>query len=86
MGQLPNEQRTVMMLCYYDECSIQEIVSITGAEFMAKSRLNHARKALEKLILKREKQDKVRSPQSTRPCRSGCCSYKGKILPRIRKS
>ena len=61
VDQLPDEQRTAVMLYYYDQCPIKHIASILEcAEGTVKSRLNYARKALEKLILQREQRDGVR--------------------------
>lgn len=61
VDQLPDEQRTAVMLYYYDQCPIKQIASILQcAEGTVKSRLNYARKALEKLILQREQRDGVR--------------------------
>ena len=61
VDQLPDEQRTAVMLYYYDQCPVRQIASILQcAEGTVKSRLNYARKALEKLILLREQRDGVR--------------------------
>lgn len=61
VDQLPDEQRTAVMLYYYDQCPVRQIASILQcAEGTVKSRLNYARKALEKLILKREQRDGIR--------------------------
>lgn len=61
VDQLPDEQRTAVMLYYYDQCPIKHIASILEcAEGTVKSRLNYARRALEKLILQREQRDGVR--------------------------
>lgn len=61
IDQLPETQRITMMLYYYDECAVAQIASITGcAEGTVKSRLNYARKNLEKLILQRENRDSIR--------------------------
>ena len=61
VDQLPDEQRTAVMLYYYDQCPVKQIASVLQcAEGTVKSRLNYARKALEKLILQREQRDGVR--------------------------
>ena len=61
VDELPDEQRTAVMLYYYDQCPIKQIASIMEcAEGTIKSRLNYARKAMEKLILKREQREGVR--------------------------
>ena len=47
VDQLPDEQRTAVMLYYYDQCPIKHIASILEcAEGTVKSRLNYARKAI----------------------------------------
>ncbi|MGN1002909.1 MAG: sigma-70 family RNA polymerase sigma factor [Oscillospiraceae bacterium] len=61
LDQLPEEQRTAVLLYYYDEYSIKEIASVMGcAEGTVKSRLNYARKALEKSITQREQREGIR--------------------------
>ena len=58
---LPPEQRMCVLFYYYDEMSVREIAqAMETSEGTVKSRLNYARKALEKLILQREQRDGVR--------------------------
>ena len=59
--QLPEEQRTTVMMFYYDNCAVKEIAqAMSCAEGTVKSRLNYARKNLEKLILRQGETGAVR--------------------------
>lgn len=61
VDELPQEQRETVMLFYYDQCAVREIAQIMScAEGTVKSRLNYARRQLEKLIFQREQRDGVR--------------------------
>lgn len=51
LNRLPLPQRSVLLLFYIEEFSLEEIADITGANLgTAKSRLHYARKALKSLI------------------------------------
>jgi RNA polymerase sigma-70 factor (ECF subfamily) len=51
LGKLPLPQRSVLLLHYLEDFSIEEIAGITGTEpGTVKSRLHYARKALRKLV------------------------------------
>lgn len=57
--QLPIKQRTVVILFYYNECSVSEIAKLLGClEGTVKSRLHTARKKM-KLILEQEKEELI---------------------------
>lgn len=61
VGKLPEAQRMVTLLFYYDELSVKQIASIMGtSENTAKSRLNYARKALKDGVLDYEKKHGVK--------------------------
>lgn len=58
---LPEEQRTAIILYYYDELSIKEIAEIQGvAEGTVKSRLNYGRKAIKSSVEEYEKKNNVK--------------------------
>ena len=51
INQLTEEQRSVVMMYYYDELSVGQIAEIQGvSEGTVKSRLNYARKAIKKAV------------------------------------
>lgn len=51
VDKLPEEQRTVVILYYYDELSVKQIAEIQGvSEGTVKSRLNYARKAIKSAV------------------------------------
>lgn len=51
LNQLPLPQRSVLLLHFVEEFSLEEIAAITGAQLgTVKSRLHYAKKALRKLI------------------------------------
>ena len=61
VDELPQEQRETVMLFYYDQCAVKEIAQIMScAEGTVKSRLNYARRQLEKRILQREQREGIR--------------------------
>ena len=58
---LPMEQRSAIMLRYFDEISVKEIAEIQGvSEGTVKSRLNYGRKALQKSVEDYEKKNGVK--------------------------
>ena len=51
LNQLPLPQRSVLLLHFMEDFSLEEIAGITGAQpGTVKSRLHYAKKALRKLI------------------------------------
>ena len=61
LAQLPMEQRSAIMLRYFDEVSVREIAEIQGvSEGTVKSRLNYGRKALQKSVEDYEKKNGVK--------------------------
>jgi len=51
LNQLPLPQRSVLLLHFIEDYSLEEIASITGTRVgTVKSRLHYAKKALRKLI------------------------------------
>lgn len=61
VDSLPTEQRTAVILYYYDELSIKEIAEIQGVtEGTVKSRLNYARKAIKASVESYEKKHNVK--------------------------
>ena len=55
LDQLPLPQRSVLLLYFVEDFSLEEIAGITGAAVgTVKSRLHYAKKALRKLILENE--------------------------------
>lgn len=61
IAALPEEQRSAVLLRYFDELSIQEIAQIQGvSEGTVKSRLNYARKAIKKAVEEYEKKNDVK--------------------------
>ena len=61
MAELPMEQRSAIMLRYFDEISVKEIAEIQGvSEGTVKSRLNYARKSLQKSVEEYEKRNGVK--------------------------
>lgn len=61
VDSLPEEQRTAVILYYYDELSIKEIAEIQGVtEGTVKSRLNYARKAIKASVESYEKKHNVK--------------------------
>jgi RNA polymerase sigma-70 factor, ECF subfamily len=51
LGQLPPPQRSVLLLHFVEEFSLDEIAAITGAQLgTVKSRLHYAKRALRKLL------------------------------------
>ena len=51
LNQLPLPQRSVLLLHFIEDFSIEQIAAITGAQAgTVKSRLHYARKALRKLL------------------------------------
>lgn len=61
LAALPMEQRSAIMLRYYDEISVKEIAQIQGvSEGTVKSRLNYGRKALQKSVEEYEKKSGVK--------------------------
>jgi len=55
LNQLPLPQRSVLLLHFVEDFSIEEIAGITGTQLgTVKSRLHYAKKALGKLILENE--------------------------------
>ena len=58
---LPEEQRTAIILYYYDELSVKQIAEIQGVtEGTVKSRLNYARKAIKASVEDYEKKNNVK--------------------------
>lgn len=61
VDSLPGEQRTAVILYYYDELSVKEIAEIQGVtEGTVKSRLNYARKAIKASVESYEKKHNVK--------------------------
>lgn len=61
LAELPMEQRSAIMLRYFDEISVKEIAEIQGvSEGTVKSRLNYGRKALQKSVEDYEKKNGVK--------------------------
>ena len=61
IDSLPEEQRTAVILYYYDELSVKEIAEIQGVtEGTVKSRLNYARKAIKASVESYEKKHNVK--------------------------
>ena len=56
INALPSEQKTTVMLFYYDEMSVRDIAKAMNCSTgTVKSRLNYARKAIEKAVREEEK-------------------------------
>lgn len=61
LAELPMEQRSAIMLRYFDEISVKEIAEIQGVtEGTVKSRLNYGRKAIQKSVEDYEKKNGVK--------------------------
>lgn len=61
IGQLPEEQRTALLMRYFDELPVSEIARIQGvSEGTVKSRLNYGRKAIKKSVEDYEKRSGVK--------------------------
>lgn len=61
VDQLPQAQRAIVLLYYYDSCAIRQIADIMEcSEGTVKSRLNYARKAMQQLIEQTEQRDNIR--------------------------
>jgi len=61
IAALPMEQRSAIMLRYFDEISVKEIAEIQGvSEGTVKSRLNYGRKAIQKSVEEYEKKTGVK--------------------------
>lgn len=61
IAELPMEQRSAIMLRYFDEISVKEIAEIQGVtEGTVKSRLNYGRKAIQKSVEEYEKKNGVK--------------------------
>ena len=61
IAELPMEQRSAIMLRYFDEISVKEIAEIQGvSEGTVKSRLNYGRKAIQKSVEDYEKKNGVK--------------------------
>ena len=61
LDELSPEQRSAVMLYYYDELSVKQIAQIQGvSEGTVKSRLNYARKAIKALVEDYEKRNDVK--------------------------
>ena len=61
LAELPMEQRSAIMLRYFDEIPVKEIAEIQGvSEGTVKSRLNYGRKALQKSVEDYEKKSGVK--------------------------
>lgn len=61
LAALPMEQRSAIMLRYFDEISVKEIAQIQGvSEGTVKSRLNYGRKALQKSVEEYEKKSGIK--------------------------
>ena len=61
IAELPMEQRSALMLRYFDEISVKEIAEIQGvSEGTVKSRLNYARKSLQKSVEEYEKKNGIK--------------------------
>ena len=58
---LPEEQRSAILLRYFDEISVKEIASIQGVtEGTVKSRLNYGRKAIKEAVERYEKKNGIK--------------------------
>lgn len=61
IGQLPEEQRSAIVLRYFNEISVKEIAEIQGVtEGTVKSRLNYGRKAIKQAVETFEKKNGIR--------------------------
>ena len=61
IAQLPPEQRSALLMRYFDEISVKEIAEIQGvSEGTVKSRLNYGRKAIQKSVEDYEKKNNVK--------------------------
>lgn len=61
LAELPMEQRSAIMLRYFDEISVKEIAEIQGVtEGTVKSRLNYGRKAIQRSVEEFEKKSGVK--------------------------
>lgn len=61
VDSLPEEQRTAVILYYYDELSVKQIAEIQGVtEGTVKSRLNYARKAIKSSVETYEKKNNIK--------------------------
>lgn len=61
IAELPMEQRSAIMLRYFDEISVKEIAEIQGvSEGTVKSRLNYARKSIQKSVEEYEKKNGIK--------------------------
>lgn len=61
VDSLPKEQRTAVILYYYDELSVKQIAEIQGVtEGTVKSRLNYARKTIKSAVETYEKKNNVK--------------------------
>ena len=61
LGQLPPEQRSAILLRYFDEISVKEIAEIQGvSEGTVKSRLNYGRKSIKDAVEKYEKKNGIK--------------------------
>lgn len=61
IDSLPEEQRTAIMMRYFDEISVKEIADIQGVtEGTVKSRLNYGRKAIKSSVEEYEKKNGVK--------------------------
>ena len=61
LAELPMEQRSAIMLRYFDEISVKEIAEIQGVtEGTVKSRLNYGRKAIQKSVENYEKKHGIK--------------------------
>ena len=61
INDLPKEQRSALVLRYFNEISVKEIAQIQGvSEGTVKSRLNYARKAIQQAVESYEKRSGVR--------------------------
>ena len=61
LAELPMEQRSAIMLRYFDEISVKEIAEIQGvSEGTVKSRLNYGRKTIQKSVEEYEKKTGVK--------------------------
>lgn len=61
IAALPMDQRSAIMLRYFDEISVKEIAEIQGvSEGTVKSRLNYGRKAIQKSVEEYEKKNGVK--------------------------
>ena len=61
IAQLPPEQRSALLMRYFDEISVEEIAKIQGvSEGTVKSRLNYGRKAIKRAVEDYEKKNDVK--------------------------